>query len=187
MSIASEFSSLTPRDKRVFIGVAALLVFNVPMVVSSVVNAYNTTQRLGGWERIWKNHQFLQAEAQLPQAIPNVPSPQPRPGEEGGPAYLVNVFTVRHHGYLMKPAGMRCQGGTLIPTLYSASRDSEALAIKYWDKGDRWVFDIAVKYPTETVKAQADITVGCEFGGHPAQPDQPNPLGIRPRPTDRSA
>lgn len=143
MSIASQFSAMPAREKRMFIGVIAVFVLNLPPTISITVEAYNTVQRLGGWERIRENHKLLQAEANAAppmqaQATPGSP-PGPRPLDPGGSVAQSMVYWAANQTHMAKPA-MQCPAGT-------QPRPVQFLANTLWkwsyrDLGDRWEFAV---------------------------------------------
>lgn len=93
------------------------------------------------------------------------PLPVPRAGEEGGLAAGATLYTVRHHGYLMKPLpGIQCGNARFEPILYLPDRHNDGLIVHHRDTGDRWVFGIAATYPSEDGRVEAVVTVGCNAG-----------------------
>lgn len=116
MSIPSEFSAMPAREKRTFIGVMVVFMLNLPPTISITVEAYNTAQRLGGWERIRENHKLLQAEANttplsLAQGTPGGGPPGPRPLDPGGSVAQSMVYWAANQTHMAKPA-MQCPAGT---------------------------------------------------------------------------
>jgi hypothetical protein len=176
---------MAPREKR-------LTVFTSLMVVALLSDAAL------GWMQAYFYRQALLPTPPPGAILPAVPVPPvqstrlpplpaPRTGEEGGSAAGSVLYMVRHHGYLMKPPGIQCGNAAVEPLLYLPDRHNDGVDVRYRDAGDRWVFNIAVKYPAEGAKAEAVVTVGCGPGGRGAQSAPLNPLNIKPGRNDKEA
>jgi hypothetical protein len=178
---------MTLREKKLTALFGLLAVLTLPTSALDWMRAYFEYQALDGFTRVWPRYESAESKlAQMP-SDQSTRFPALRPGEEGGPAFQFSLYTVPHHSYVMKPAWMHCVGGTLEPVLYPGDRNNERLTVSYRDAGDRWVFEIAVKFPAEAARAEAVVMVGCGFGGHDVQPAGPNSPTVKLRAIDWEA
>lgn len=175
--------TMTPREKR-FAMLSGLMALTVL-----------PNMALGWLEGYSCRHALLPPRAALPVLplpsmhpanLPRLP-PLPSAGEEGGLAAGATLYTVRHHGYLMKPPGIQCGSAPMEPILYLPDRHNDGLVVHYRDAGDRWVFDIAATYASENAKAEAVVTVGCNARREAVPSSGPNPPGIWSGRNDREA